>query len=261
MGRPNKVVLTIEQLKALCTMVEEIKLDLADIAANGIPEPFARSVAYKFSWCALYETNLAVLFARCGHLNSSPIPAAEALSKDDPVHHILTWARNEGAEIEKWEKKQLAAKLAEFALGIVLMRNIQALLLYGRSINGMLEDAIKRNSSKSLFRAISLDQSIISCGPVNKRIRKAVIQQHRDFFDGLGKALKGKTGNPRQYLSSVRVVILILHETGQLRRMSVKERTDLLIGKLRLISDDLNKDTPGTLNQFINRVLKGECRQ
>lgn len=250
----RKVPISREFLTEISGLIAEL-LKEAEASPAEIAREFAEELAGKYSWHGLYDAAFtyclsAYIYCLSGHQN-----ILEANAKD-PYLSMLKWAFAGQPELAEWIKAHPNKKpLMAFAgVHIVMCKNLRSIALYSRSINAQLALAASTKDDKHFFDAVRIDPSVIQSRAMAKRIRKATIDDDKDFLGKLGNAIKGKTGRGASYLSVPRVVVIMLKETGQLQAMSQAERSELLISHLRLLTD--TPDTEETFARFIRRQLK-----
>ena len=99
--------------------------------------------------------------------------------------------------------------------------------LLGCSINALLAHSRENNHDYSLFRAITVDHSVVSSATAMSRISKAEIEGDYIFFKKLRAAIVGRPDNRRLRLRDLRYVFSVLDEAGTLKHMSPDEQYEL----------------------------------
>ena len=145
---------------------------------------------------------------------------------------------------------------------ILSLYNSISLLVLGRSLYVLLEDAKNGNNEESFFNLIQIDRTVIECEWAKKMIRKAQLTANEGFFKDMAMAITtSPLANDKEYSQAI-VVLLLFWRLG-LCKLTNDERLELLEKcgiKLqqgqesfrryvdRLISVDLKKDIV-TFNQ------------
>lgn len=86
-------------------------------------------------------------------------------------------------------------------------------MLFHQSL-GALEEQARNGSDEALFKAVSVDRSIITCPTFANRLSYAELTNDKAFFIHLKKALKGPSKKNMAAIGDLRYAIVLLHEVG-----------------------------------------------
>jgi hypothetical protein len=74
-----------------------------------------------------------------------------------------------------------------------LQRTILSVMLFQRSLSGLVQDVRETGNLDSMFNAIRVDRAVMSCSTFEDRIARAELMGDKRFFHRLRNALKGPT--------------------------------------------------------------------
>jgi hypothetical protein len=138
-----------------------------------------------------------------------------------------------------------------WAILYALHFNLQSLMLYGTYLNDLVAKG-RAGDDVALLTAIKIDPSVITSPSAARRLSFAIAQEDRLFLGQINKAMAGKTGNQRAYLTRFRVVMVALREHGALA-LPTRELEELVF-ELGLYSN-----RPGAqknVRELIRKTLK-----
>lgn len=184
-------------------------------------------------WAPLYELPFEKhleTFAKAVGLYQAIV---EAGATNDPPGHMLKGAMSESVDDIKLADGVKLGHVIGFTIS--LERSLESLLVWGRYMNELVR-AARGGDDASLFRAVRIDPSVVSCSSVAARISKAVALSDEKFLKALRGAMEGRTGRQRKYLRAVRLAIQALHEAG-VSAISNKELRALFIRKLGIFTN------------------------
>lgn len=217
----------IRQLIALMPMFEAMRHEFMEDMKR---KPGAKTAIEDDGvwWAVLYELpieqHIAMLFKALG-LEKMVLEAAKS---DDPTGEILRLSK-EDSLTEQIEPPEGFEPYHAINVAMSLERSLESLLVWGRYINELVA-AAREGDDTSLFKAVRIDPSVVSCPSVGARISKATILGQEKFFGALGRALKGQTQRQAKYLRGVRLAMQAVREAGvetisdeQLRNLFLKK--------------------------------------
>jgi len=208
--------LTPKQFSEIAQMLPEIrsyKNELAELAKNK-PERVKAVFGECSSWSGIYERSfveqLAYLFILLG-LHEQIV----GLNKFSSPSQALIDMTRDGAELDQWYETNKATinKTHLLWLAIVLQRNVLSIMLFHQSL-GALVDQVRCGNDEALFRAVSVDRSILSCPTFADRLSRAELENDKQFFIHLRKALKGPSQKNMAAIGDLRYAIVLLREAG-----------------------------------------------
>lgn len=189
-------------------------------------------------WAPLYELPFEqhlALFVKTIGLEKM---VADIAAADDPQQRLIEASKHE-ALVDSLPKQ---AELPEgMKLGGItgwlfsLDRSIESLLVFGRYLNELVI-AAREGDDVSVFKAVRIDPSVVSCPSVGARISRAIVLGDSDFLRTVRNAMEGRTQRQAKYLRAVRYAMQALHEAG-VSAVSDEQLRGLFIEKLRIYKD------------------------
>ena len=189
----NYKKLTPEQFRDLANKLPEIrsqKNELAELIKSK-PQRVKEVLGQYYSWSEIYELSfieqLAYLFVLIGIHK----PFIE-ISKSTAPQQALIEASENGGKLDLWYElnKDNIEKKHLLWLVIVLQRNILSIMLFHQSLGALVHE-VRQGNNEALFKAVSVDRSILTCPTFADRLSLAELKNDKHFFIHLRKALKG----------------------------------------------------------------------
>lgn len=205
-----------------------------------------------FSWANLYSFPIIQLVRML----------LKTLEPSDQIHQDLQGKSNieevqavldkyEGADVVDFGQGKDHTKYMFLAIWFALLRSLESIQVYGRSLNRLMED-VANGSDKALFDAVKLDHSAIGNEHIQRRISIAELQMDKKFFTRLGNVMKQRPTKQSVKLYPVRYVLALLDEIGQLDTLTQEDAYQLFCIDLELYPMK-SEDPAGSLWQFIYR--------
>jgi len=249
---------TLEQLRQLAGLL--LSLPHLQGQWRGLLDELESKLAEKdippFYWSTAYIDDFYTLIAKFTHLCSHDAWLSSSMNMDDPQQSVLDKAQNafETLDDDLDNGPEPRGKLHEIlGLNYALIKNLECIWLYGFPLNTLVAMA-SYGHDKSLFKAVRIDRSIVSCPAIAGRLAHAEMFGDTNFFKKLRNALNGKPKKPKDEYGPLRFILFQLSEDGTLDRLSIEERYNLLCVDLRLYSDDTkSKDPALSLDKYISR--------
>jgi hypothetical protein len=170
------------------------------------------------------------------------------------VHRAMIEMKDESMSSapEVLEKKYFRPSLIiEILLGIY---NSISLLVFEKTYSDLLKEA-RAGESKSFFKLLQIDRTVIECEWAQKMIRQAQLSGDTKFFKGMAKGIsKTPLDNDKEY-TTARLVILIFWQFG-LRKLEYDEILELLEScgvKLQ--------ESPEAFERFVRRLTENTRKQ
>lgn len=225
-----------DQLRQLAELLPQLESLSREFRESLKSDPKAREAIYEepLWWAPLYELpyeqHLALFLTAMG-LDKFVVAAA---ATSDPQQKILEAAKDDS--LVDQAKLPEGMKLGEL-IGFVfsLGRSLESLLVWGRYLNELVS-AAREGDDASLFRAVRIDPSVVSCPSVAARISRAVLLSDIKFLRALRSAMEGRTQKQAKYLRAVRLAFQALHEGG-VSAISDKKLRALFIDRLGVYKD------------------------
>lgn len=241
--------LTTDQLRELVQLLPQLAVLRTEVRALLARKPKARASLDEkpIWWAPLYELpylqHLALLTKAVGIDQI----VAEAAATDDPTAYMLKVAKGDLPDgVAPAEGVGLPQLLG---LATSLERTLESLVVWGRYLNELVI-AAREGDDTSLFRAVRIDPTVLSCPSVAVRISKAVLLADKKFLHSLQSALGGPTAKQAKYLRGVRLAIQALREAG-VEAISDKAIRSLFIDKLRIYKDSSLGNSEKALRKHI----------
>lgn len=231
--------LSFDQFKQLVSKLPEVRSqmkELPKLICSAPKDKINKILDQGLYWAGVYELSfdeqLALLFCALGRTKE----LSEAAKSPDPTQAALSMFEND--DIDDWDGGLggLFNKNDVIGLTVALQRNILSIMLFHRTLDKMVND-VRDGNDESLFKAVRLDRSIVTCPTFAFRIAKAEFKNDKDFFRHLRSALKGPSKKHWEAYKDLRYAFFILRESG-FDQMSDAQLEDLLVYKLKLYPND-----------------------
>lgn len=223
--------LTRPQLQRVAKLLPHIRQDfdsLPEIIKAAPAEKVRDILGENFQSAFAYELPLAVHVALIIVAFGQGEKLKELAASDDPQEALLTWMGQESThEIVAPFEKGLV-----FGLIVALLRSIRSIMIYGRPMSTLVEE-VRAGNDASLFLAVRMDRSSVSCPTLSSRIARAELENDEAFFHKLRAAFKGPLRKHMEALKDMRYVLVLLAEMG-IERISDADLEDLLVHQLKL---------------------------
>jgi hypothetical protein len=216
------------------------------------------------SWAHLYEKS----FTDCLNDFFSDSKLTDELRKisvsENKIRATHSFQQNLDQNLDKVagslpEDQQLGYAVAMMIYGMVMMKSVRSLMIYGCYINDLI--AIARTSNfikerdEALFSAIRMDASVVGCQTALVRISKAVLLNDVNFFKKLRNAIDGKLGELEdRNFQKMRFILQVLHESGGIG-LNDKALKELFVEQLNLYSD-IQFTAEKNLGEFTRKFKK-----
>ncbi len=228
--------LTAGQFKELIGKLPEVnhqRDELKELLSELPKGKFDSLMVEGFSWGEIYEYSFAE------HISIAVIAFGQAkwlhdlAAASDPQQQALDdWNREiEDADIHPaFEKQDL--------LGIAysLQRTILSVMLFQKSLSGLIQEVREDDNMDSLFNAVRVDRTVMSCSTIADKIARAEMRQDKRFFHRLRNALKGPTQKHWAAYCDLRYSLFVLRELG-FDRLSDIQLENLLVHNLKVYPD------------------------
>lgn len=205
--------LTAEQFKAAIKGLDEVKSQrqefaglMAKVSESRIKEVFTGG----YGWADCYELSLVehtalavVAFNRVDTLSA-------AAASQDPQQFVLD-SLSDTDLVEAHPAFELQHLVG---LAYSLQRTILSILLFQRSLSGLVQEVRETGSRDALFKAIRVDRTVMSCPTVADQIALAELQGNKQFFRNLKSALAGPSQKHWMALCDLRYSLYLLRELG-----------------------------------------------
>lgn len=219
---------------------------------------FVEDLPTGFRWADVYchsfigHASLALYYAGAGQ------EPAKAAASENPQAYALNELPKFAVNVLEPEGSTLTGEQNLGAIFLALFRSLDSMLLYGKSLSRLVAEAEGGNMD-SLFKAVSIDHSIVSNAVIAGYITVAEMRDDHDFFDGLTKALSKRPKKANIDHGPLRYLLALLSEEGVLETLSEEARYKLFCIDLAVYDPDNElQDAAGSLKKFIQRWKKDQ---
>lgn len=243
MKKPEKEYgnFSLNQFKRLVSELPEIRnqiQELPDLLNSASEDKVKEILDQGLYWADAYELSFQELLAQLICALGCHQELHKAARSDDPTQAAFSIFQN--VEYETWKGGLEGLFEISDVVGLfaALQRNVLSIMLFHRTLNAMV-DEVRNGDDDSLFNAVRIDRSIITCPTFALRISKAEIKNDKKFFIRLRSSLKGPSKKHWEAYKDLRYAFFILRESG-FDKMSDAQLEELLVHQLKLYPD-----TPG----------------
>jgi hypothetical protein len=231
--------LTAPQFKEFVGKLPEVRRsgrEYETLLADLSKDKFDALMGQGFNWAWIYELSF-VEHISIALIAFGQLPWLKALEGvADPQQVILdTWDRevDDAAIPDGFEGPDLVG------LAYSLQRTILSVMLFQRSLSGLIQEVRELDNMDSLFNAVRVDRTVVSCPTIADKIARAEMRQDKRFFLRLRNALKGPTQKHWARYCDLRYSLFVLRELG-FKSLSDAQLETLLVHTLKVYPD-----TPG----------------
>jgi hypothetical protein len=118
-------------------------------------------------------------------------------------------------------------------LAYSLQRTILSVMLFQRSLSGLIQEVRENDDIDALFNAVRVDRAAMSCTTIADKIARAEMRHDKKFFLRLRNALKGPTQKHWAAYCDLRYSLYTLRELG-LDKLSDTQLENLLVHHLKV---------------------------
>jgi hypothetical protein len=184
-------------------------------------------------WAPLYELTFAQNMGWLMYVLGRSDWIQEIASRPDPQESLLKELEDDSPLDWDGGPGGVFTESDLFGLACALQRNILSVMIYKQSICGLIEDARERADDDSLFKAIRVDKTVVSCPTAAARISEAEALGQKGFFVRLRGALKGPSQKHWEGNRDLRYSLFVLRELG-FDQLSDDELEHLLVHVLKV---------------------------
>ena len=230
--------LTADQFRGFIDHLPEFQkmaIEMRDVMQKAPESRWKELLKEDYSWAWIYEFPLVVHIALCMKFFNL-VPWLEEVGKaPDPQQKILD---DFGKELSDDFHPDIEVQDG-LAMMMSISRTVQSILMYGRSLSSLIQEFRDKDDLDSLFKAIKLDRTVVSCPCVADRISKAEIQNDKAFFRRLSNSFKGPSQKEWAGLSGMKFSFNLL------RDFEINDLSDEGLEHLMVHVLDVYKDVPG----------------
>lgn len=187
------------------------------------------------SWAKVYERSfdeqLALLFTKSGRADK----LHEAAQSDDPTQAAMDLFGSDEFVDFNGDEGSVSQKREVIGLLTALKRNVLSMMVFDRTLDKMVEE-VRTGKDESLFLAMSIDRSIVTCPIIADRISKAELENDEGFFKKLSASMKGPSEKYWDAYKDLRYAFYLLRDSV-VDQLSAAQLEELFIHQLKLYSD------------------------
>jgi hypothetical protein len=227
--------LSEEQFRRLIGKLPEIRAgarELGEELRSATPEKVRAMLDEGIYWAAFYELPFVQHVALGLYVLGQGERVIEFAKSEDPQEAMLRFM-DSAEDLEPIGPDGQELDLAAALSAVVSMQHtILSIMLYQRSMSALVAEAREGNDD-SLFQAVRIDRSAMTCPSIAMRISKAQLLGEKRFFERLRSALKGPSKKHWEAYSDLRYSLAVLRELG-FDAMSDAELEHLLVDVLKV---------------------------
>ncbi len=188
MEKPEKEYgkLSLEQFKQLVGELPEIRnhmKELPDLLNSTSKDKIKEVLDQRLYWADTYELSFQELLAQLICALGCHQELHKAAQSDDPTRAAFSIFQNVEYETWKGGLEGLFEISDVVSLFAALQRNVLSIMLFHRTLNAMV-DEVRNGNDDSLFNAVRIDRSIITCPAFALRISQQKLKMTRNFLSG-----------------------------------------------------------------------------
>lgn len=226
--------LTADQFREFIGRLPELRQqrdEFGVLIAKVPKKQFDQLMVSDFNWSHLYENTFAKHIAIALYAFNQLKWLNDVSLAPDPHQFALdTWPTEDSAFVEAhpdYKRQDLVG------LAFSLQRTILSVMLFQRSMSGLIQEVRENDDMESLFNAIRVDRAAIACPSIADKIARAEIRGDKRFFLRLRNALKGPTQKHWASYCDLRYSLFTLRELG-LGGLSDIQLENLLVHQLKV---------------------------
>lgn len=228
--------LTTDQFRQLIQTLPELRSQRVELCEAIAKTPKAKLDSILdggYNWGGYYElpfykhVAIAVLAFNFGET------LAAAVASSDPQQYVLDNLyppEGDDSTHPAFERQHL------IGIAFSLQRTILSIMLFQRTLSGLVQEVREDGNLDSLFNAIRVDRAAMSCATIADRIARAELSGDKKFFLRLRNALKGPTQKHWAAYCDLRYSLFVLRELG-FDSLSDAELERLLVHELKVYPD------------------------
>ena len=224
---------TADQFKNFIGKLPEVRRqrnELTRLLKELPKEKFDSLMVRGFNWGGIYEhsfpEHIAIAIIAFGRsqwlldLSNAPDPQQAALAR---------WPTDGDEDITHpdFEPQDL------MGLAYSLQRTILCVMLFQRSMSGLVQEVRENDDMDALFNAVRVDRTAMHCPTIADKIARAEKQHDKQFFQRLRNALKGPTQKHWAAYCDLRYSLFTLRELG-MNRLTDAQLENLLVHHLKV---------------------------
>ena len=228
--------LTADQFKDFIGKLPELRRqrdEFGDLLAELPKQKFDELMVNGFAWGDIYEYTFSEHIAIAMVAFNRARWLTDLSATNDPQQSLLdAWP----TEIDDDNTHPSFEPQDLMGLAFSLQRSVLSIMLFQRSISGLVQEVREHDDLDALFNAVRVDRTVMSCSTIADKIARAEMRNDKRFFLRLRNALKGPTQKHWAAYCDLRYSLVILRELG-FDGLSDTQLENLLVHKLRVYPD------------------------
>lgn len=253
----------VVELKAIVSCLWEVHSHREGLAEAFFTDEkkFLEAAPTPFGWAEFYSLPLISLslgMQATIDQNGELVAGLKTRSTVTEVQDLLDRIDIEEIDLVDFGEGKEHSKYLFLCFWFALLRSLESIQVYGRSLNRMAEDVANGNE-KALFDAVKLDHSFVQNKHAMRLIAIAELKQDKIFFKKLANSFKSRPLKHSPVFYKLRYLLALTHEVGSLDKLSIDEAYELFCVELEAY-DFKGADPAGSLWQFIRRWKKDNVK-
>lgn len=227
--------LTTAQFQTLICGLGEVnaeRTNFSELMARVPKEKLDAVLIGGFNWGALYELPFVEHLALVAVAFNYSATLTKAVASPDPQQHILDHL-HPPLEFEAHPAFELQQLIG---LALSLQRTILSIMLFQRSLSGLVQEVREEGNLDALFNAVRVDRTVMTCPSVADKIAMAELRGDKHFFLRLRNSLKGPSHKHWAAYCDLRYSLYVLRELG-FDKMTDDQLEQLLVHTLKVYPD------------------------
>ena len=228
--------LTADQFKDFIGKLPEIRGqqdEFGGLLAELPKQRFDELMVSGFAWGEIYDYTFSEHIAIAMVAFNQAKWLSDLAATNDPQQALLdAWP----AEIDDEDTHPSFEPQDLMGLAFSLQRSVLSIMLFQRSISGLVQEVRDHDNMDALFNAVRVDRTVMSCSTIADKIARAEMRNDKRFFLRLRNALKGPTQKHWAAYCDLRYSLVILRELG-FNGLSDTQLENLLVHQLKVYPD------------------------
>lgn len=247
---------TLKKLRSLLPKLRNLPEETRRLAQSN-REKMEKVLPPDFTWAELYELNVKELNILAAAVMGLLDPLAEAARAGLNLNEFLLQETIREIQSDVSDEDYdgghngLFTMTDVFAVHFANMGMLFGLFYYGHYTNDLVAMA-KQGDDEAFFKAVRVDQTVLTCPSFAARLARARIYGDKHFMLRLHRATKTKPHEALLMHQDLRFMLQIFHEAKALPDLTLSDSDLLFIKELKLYSDK-GVDPARSLMRFIQR--------
>gem|GEM_PF-892622 len=236
--------LTADEFRRYVQRLPEVRKGLQECRENAArltEKEFTESFGRDGGWAEVYELSFVQHMGLIFLALDGGSEYLSALARDpNPQARLLEDMQSDkfDFDLDNYKGGYQAFFKAEDLYGLFMsfQRTVLSVLLYQRSMSGLIQEVREADDLGALFNAVRVDRSAVACPTIAARIARAEGRSDKHFFLRLRNALKGPQRKHWMAYQDLRYSLFMLREMG-FDKLSDNDLERLLVHTLKVYPD------------------------